>query len=326
MELQSVLYYIGVISSLYLLGLIGQHIYIFLRPSSLPRYLHGSKNGKDRGSWALITGATDGIGLGFARELCGHGFNVILHGRNRQKLLNVQEQLSREYPSSKTRIVVFDAGEPLSIDEMIHEFGGRRDDDKDGEVNLTVLINNVGGMISFPPEYHSYPELRDYTSSHVDNILNLNARFTAQLTRLLLPTLARNGPSLIMNISSSAAAGVPYLPIYGGAKGFIDSFTKCLKGEIMASGEDVEVLGIRLSRVKSGGNDVPLGFATPTSGRMARAALGRIGCGKTIVWGYWPHMMQMLVFEFLHEWVFQKVVGGMMSKQREEEELEKKRK
>lgn len=315
MDLQTIIYYIGILSSLYLLGYLVQHIYLFLRPSSLPRYLHGSKDGRHRESWALITGATDGIGLGFAQELCSRGFNVILHGRNSQKLQNVQEQLKREYPASKTLTVVFDAGESSSLDSMIHEFGGHTDEHDDDEVNLTVLINNVGGTRIFPPDSPAYPALQNYTPSQVDQIMNLNARFTAQLTRLLLPTLIRNGPSLIMNISSSAAMGMPYISIYGATKAFVDSFTKGIKAEMVGRGHDVDVLGIRVSRVKSGGNDVPAGFWTPTSRRMARAALGKVGCGKMVVWGYWPHQVQTFVFEFLHEKVFQKVVIWAMDKE-----------
>lgn len=156
----STFYYIGLLTSLYLLSKLTNHIYIhFLRPSSLDRYLHhnhhrttgptGSKNGKETQegenesrSWALITGSTDGIGLAFAHELCARGFNVFLHGRNRNKLLKVQEQLALEYPSSKTKIIVFDAASgPLhDVDRIADEIG---DDD---DAHLTVLINNVGGV------------------------------------------------------------------------------------------------------------------------------------------------------------------------------------
>jgi 17beta-estradiol 17-dehydrogenase / very-long-chain 3-oxoacyl-CoA reductase len=321
MGLESVIYNIGVISSLYFLGLVAQHVYIFVRPSSLPRYLHGGSNSKSGASWALVTGATDGIGLGFAQELCSHGFNVILHGRNKQKLLRVQEQLKLEYPTSKTRTVIFDAGSNDQIDDQIHEFGG--DDD---EINLTVLINNVGGMSVFPPESPSYPDLKDYTSSQVDSIINLNARFAAQLTRLLLPTLARNGPSLIMNISSSAAAGIPHITVYGGAKGFVESFTKSVKGEMVATKKDVDAIGIIVANVRSAANDAPLGFTTPSARRMARAALNRVGCGKMVVHGYWPHWLQTFVFDFLHEKVFQTVVIGAMQRKMVEADLAKKKK
>ncbi|KAK2764569.1 hypothetical protein FQN54_009264 [Arachnomyces sp. PD_36] len=331
MELQSIIYYVGLVTSLYLFGSLAQHIYTFLRPSTLPRYLHGSKDGKNRESWALVTGASDGIGLSFAQELCGHGFNVLLHGRNRQKLLGVQEQLRKQYPTSKTRIVVFDASDSASIDsidEKIHEFGGRRDGEKvdDDEVNLTVLINNVGGTGAFPPDVSPFPSIHNHTPSQLDGMLNLNARFTAHLTRLLLPTLIRNGPSLVMNISSTAAVGMPFTSIYAGSKGFIDSFTKSVKSEMLALGKDVDVLGIKLSNVRSGGHKVETGFATPTARTFARAALNRVGNGGAIVWGYWPHALQMFTLQCLHESVIRKVFIKAMTKIIEEDNLEREQK
>lgn len=89
----SFFYYTGLLTSLYLLSKLTNHIYIYhLRPSSLDRCLHRHRrttSGKESesrssSSWALIT--ADGIGLAFAQELCARGFNVFLHGRNRDKL------------------------------------------------------------------------------------------------------------------------------------------------------------------------------------------------------------------------------------------------
>lgn len=93
----------------------------FLYPSALHRYLrdhHGRK------SWALVIGASNGIGEGFAYELCSHGFNVVLHGRHVEKLTRIQEALRAEYPKSKVRIVVADAAsllppQPLMISSQV---------------------------------------------------------------------------------------------------------------------------------------------------------------------------------------------------------------
>jgi NAD(P)-dependent dehydrogenase (short-subunit alcohol dehydrogenase family) len=72
----------------------------FLYPSTLDRYLRDYQGEK---SWALVTGSSDGIGKGIAHELCSHGFNVVLHGRNAEKLSRVQSSLLAEYPNVQVR-------------------------------------------------------------------------------------------------------------------------------------------------------------------------------------------------------------------------------
>lgn len=101
------------------------------------------KEGVIGSPWALVTGASDGIGVGFAEELASQGFNVILHGRNAEKLQTVSETLQAQFPGRKFKILVLDAvqdaGNVDKIQAALAEFK---------DLNLKVLINNVGGMVS----------------------------------------------------------------------------------------------------------------------------------------------------------------------------------
>ena len=287
MTLDQPLSIIGLLTALYLLTRLAFHAHTYLRRSSLPHYLHPSTP-----TWALITGATDGIGLGFAQELCQRGFNVILHGRNPKKLQDVQAQLAREYPLAKTKTVVFDASHPADgLEQRVREWIG--------DAELSVLINNVGGQGGLTRR--TYQTLEESTGEDVDTILNLNARFATQITRVLLPALVCHSPSLIMNISSIAALGLPYLDVYAGAKGYIDSFTRALGAEMVAEGKQVEVLGIQVGSVRSAGNDVDEGFFIPTSRQLAKAALERVGCGRLVLCAFWPHALQLGLAEMLPE-------------------------
>src|ERR1700677_4920838 len=66
----------------------------FLTPSALPRY--ATRDHAGRRPWALLTGASDGIGLELARQLRRAGFSVLLHGRNATKLAAVAAKLAHE--------------------------------------------------------------------------------------------------------------------------------------------------------------------------------------------------------------------------------------
>ncbi|OXV06979.1 hypothetical protein Egran_05255 [Elaphomyces granulatus] len=298
MDTMKIFTYVGAVTCFTFLVKVARHIHCYLRPSSLHR---SCPPGKD--SWALVTGASDGIGLGFAQELCSRGFNVFLHGRNRQKLLRVQEQLKMQWPTSKTKIIVFDATKPTEeMAEIVREVGN---------VNLTVLINNVGGATGVIAT--EYLKLEDTTHQQVQDLVSVNAVFLAQLTRELLPILQKNAPSVILNMTSAASNGIPWLCVYGGTKGFVRSFSTALSAEMRAGGHDVEVIGVIVGSVKSPGNDVDEGFFIPSSRIMARSALDRVGCGRSQLWAYWPHRLQGFVFEWMPERLLQLVLIRQVS-------------
>jgi len=76
----------------------------YLYPSGLPKYLRQHANGDN--SWALVTGATDGIGHALCHELSARGFNIVLHGRNEAKLTRVREEFETAHPQRHFRTVV----------------------------------------------------------------------------------------------------------------------------------------------------------------------------------------------------------------------------
>ena len=283
--------YIGAATTCYWTLQLARHLYDYFRPTALPRY---SPTGKD--SWALVTGASDGIGFGFAQELSQRGFNVFLHGRNLEKLIRRQQELQADFPNVTSKIIISDASNVSeNIDTIAHVVGSAR---------LTVLINNVGG------ESRPYRRLTELTYEDVRNTISLNITFMTQVTRALLPVLEKNGPGLVINVSSVASFGMPYIPVYSGTKGFIDSFSRALDAEVKADGRDLEVLAVRVGSVKSQGNDVELSLSTPDSRTMAAAALNRVGSGFPLVFGYWGHALPGLTLD----WIPRNMVVGMLAK------------
>ncbi len=80
------LYLVGAIQVVYLVYSLSSFIYIYLRPSALGKYLHTD-------AYAFVTGASDGIGKAIAVELAKKGFNLIIHGRNADKLNAVRDEI-----------------------------------------------------------------------------------------------------------------------------------------------------------------------------------------------------------------------------------------
>jgi 17beta-estradiol 17-dehydrogenase / very-long-chain 3-oxoacyl-CoA reductase len=273
---------IGGVTAAYLLYNISATAYHFLRPSSLPRYL--SKD-PAHPSWALITGATDGIGLAISNELLSRGFNVLLHGRNEVKLQKTVTDLLRVYPGRSIEYAAADASSAGK--EGIAVIVAKASNLPSGG-KLRVLVNNVGMAPNFT--------VAESAGASIDEQINVNIRFPTQLTAALLPIITKSTPALILNIGSIVAVfNLPYLAMYSGSKSFALSFSASLGKELQAEGHDVEVLGFMVgatdtpgARVSTMEDSVPNAL-TPKS--VAIACLGRVGCGRWVISGAWGHFL-----------------------------------
>lgn len=300
-SISTILHLLGGITALTLSYKLATFVRLYIQPSKLPRYLHGTSGS----TWALVTGATDGIGYGFAVALLGAGFNVVLHGRSSEKLNKIKDNLGKQFPKLQVQIVIADAfsyDNGKDIENIV-----RGAESLPGK--LTVLVNNVGGV----PIEPNFASVRDTPSSNMDKIINLNARFPAQLTRALLPLLQTNSPALILNITSAVALnGLPYLGTYSPSKAYNYNFSQSLRAEQIADGHDVEVLGILVGNVTSGRNKVHIPIITCDSAQMARESLARVGCGKANVWGWWVQAVQYGIMDLIPESITGPVMASEM--------------
>jgi 17beta-estradiol 17-dehydrogenase / very-long-chain 3-oxoacyl-CoA reductase len=128
----------------------------------------------------------------------------------------------------------------------------------------------------------------------VDGIARL---ISSRSTSALWPQLIRHGsPSLILNIGSLAERGAPYASIYAGAKAYNMAWSRSLRMEAFREKQDVEVLGILVGEVTGVTHrKVKPNWTTPSARRMAEAALARVGCGRDVVVGYFPHALQLVL-------------------------------
>lgn len=203
----------------------------YIRPRKLLRYSHT----KDP-SWAIVTGSTSGVGLALSLELCSRGFNIILHGRDLEKLKTVQSKLLARFPDRECEVLTLDASKcfsheqyAISRDAILEATNGR---------HVTLLINNVGIGHSLHRDFRAFTV---QTPPSVDILLDTNIGFMTHLTHILLPILAASAPSLIINVGSLAELAMPYIAVYSATKAYMSTFTKALDAEMHAENLDITV-------------------------------------------------------------------------------------
>lgn len=306
----------GIIVLSNILYRLGSDIFLFtLHESTLPRFLFRSEGQGE--SWALVTGASDGIGRGCSEELLSRGFNVILHGRNASKLEGVKAELLKLFPTRKIRLVILDvatsARDHAMIDALVSSL-------KADGLTISVLVNNVGGMGGVGP---AWLPLQLRSAAQLDMVVDMNALFTTQLTRAMLPMLFDAKPALIVNIGSVAGkVPSPYLTSYSGAKAYIGAWSRGLRTEMLCEKKDVEVLHINVGQVRAQHDrSEPTRFA-PSSRRMGKAIFDVVGSGRSEVAAYWPHALQMALILSIPESLLNVVMIRVALQKKEEEEKE----
>lgn len=278
----------------------------YLYRSGLPKYLRQNPNGES--SWALVTGASDGIGWELSRQLASHGFNVVLHGRNETKLQRCREELESQFPARHFRTIAVDASSftDADIERILATVS---------DIPLTILINNVGGTAVLSSNFKHF---EDYTSAEIDAVFSLNVTFPMKLTRRILPGFqAQQQPTLIMTCGSQSQIGQAYVAGYSAAKGALHTWSRALAAEQHAAKSRVEILevvigGTYTQQLQKDPNMKP-GFFMPTADVMARAALARVGHGHRFVVGYFGHWVQeFLLYTLLPVGVADGVVAGIL--------------
>ena len=177
--------------------------------------------------WALITGASSGIGAEFARRLASRGMHLVLTARRKELLEKLAEELHTRH-GTKTEIIagdLTDAAEPQRLCEAIAAKG----------IAIELLVNNAGfGWVGTIQETEQ-PRMRD--------LVQLNIAAMTELTYRLLPAMLERGHGGIINVSSVAAfQPVAYMPAYSASKAFVLHFSEALWAESRDRGVTVTAL------------------------------------------------------------------------------------
>lgn len=278
----------------------------YLYSSGLHKFSHQDAHGEH--SWALVTGASDGIGHALCEELGERGFNIVLHGRNVNKLALAREVLEARHPQQRFRAVAVDASSFSNADiERIAALVA--------DITLSVLINNVGGTA---PLSSNFKHFEDTTPTEIQALFSLNVEFPLQLTRAVLPPLQQQKePTLVLTCGSQASVGQPYVAAYSGCKGALHAWNRALAAEQYEAGSQVEVLevvvGATYTQQLKKDTNFAAGLFMPTADTMARAILARTGHGHCCVVPYFWHRVQTgLLYTLLPANIADSVIAGIL--------------
>ncbi|GMF06394.1 unnamed protein product [Ambrosiozyma monospora] len=189
----------------------------------------------DNGNWAVITGASDGIGKEYALQLAKKGLNIVLVSRTLSKLELLATDIETKYKVS-TKIVAFDAStdSPENYESIAKAING---------LPVTVLINNVGQSHSIPVSFLETPE------KEMHDILTINNTVTLKVTRVVTPfileTLEKDKKLRGLILSMGSFSGIfpsPLLATYSGSKFFLQGWSAALAGELKPKRIDVELM------------------------------------------------------------------------------------
>lgn len=177
---------------------------------------------------ALITGATSGIGKAFAERLAAEGYELILVGRNQERL----DAFAATYPGKKIRTVSAD----LSTDAGIHTVSQICATEP-----LTMLINNAGVAHYMPFDVLPIDKIQE--------VLQIKTVAPTLLSRAAINGMKERGKGDIINVAGmiafsgpAPASTMPRRVVYGGCLAYLVSMTQLLSAEFEGTGINVQVL------------------------------------------------------------------------------------
>ncbi|KAJ3589274.1 hypothetical protein NHX12_010119 [Muraenolepis orangiensis] len=241
---------------------------------------------KKYGGWAVVTGATSGIGKAYAKELAKRGLDIVLISRSNEKLKAVAEEIEAQY-GRRTMTIQADFTGGGSIYPAIKEALSGMD--------LGILVNNVG--MTYNVKLQRFHEVQNS-----EQIVNCNMLSVTQMTRIVLPDMVKRGSGLIINIGSATAAKpCSLISLYCSTKAFVKYFSQCLETEYKSQGITVQCVAPMVVSTNMTWN-CPVNCLVKSTSDFARQALNTVGY-SSYTNGCISHGLQSVVFGLAPGWI-----------------------
>jgi len=176
--------------------------------------------------WAVVTGASSGLGKGIAARLADKGMSLVLTGRNLVRLNETAEEIRRASPRVLVETVAADLATGAGVSALLEHIGGRP---------IEVLVNNAG--------FGSYGPFQDTDPKRELDEVAVDVSVVVELARTFLPGMVARRSGGILNVASTIAfQPAPYQAVYGACKAFVLSFSQALWAEARTAGVAVTAL------------------------------------------------------------------------------------
>ncbi|KAJ3062979.1 hypothetical protein HDU98_001202 [Podochytrium sp. JEL0797] len=240
------------------------------------------------GTWAVVTGASSGIGFEFASQLAAKGVNVLLVARSQERLEQAKQAMAPSAAKgAQLRTCEFDFAKATNKDfarltSVLAEI--------DANGGVAMLVNNAATNHDIPVPF------MEESSETCNAIVQVNISSQLDVTRLVLPFMLARKKGLILNMGSLAGiVPSPLLSIYSGGKAFLRFWSNSLAAELKPQG--IHVQHLRAFFVVSNMSKIrKASWTTPTAKEFVKAALGKLG-NEVDSTPYPSHALLMWVIE-----------------------------
>ncbi|MDA0987392.1 MAG: SDR family oxidoreductase [Bacteroidetes bacterium] len=184
-------------------------------------------NGEMKKKYALVTGASGGIGKELAIQFAKNGYDLVLISRRKKVLQNLADELYKLF-GTESEIIEKDLEETNSAKEVVQLLSRKK-------ISIKVLVNNAG--------FGTFGEFTESDFETNSKMVQLNITTLINLTHLILPSMLEKKEGKILNVASMAAFQPgPFMAIYYATKSFVLSFSESLSSELKGRGITVTAL------------------------------------------------------------------------------------
>jgi len=178
-------------------------------------------------NFALVTGASGGIGLDLARLLAKDKHDLVLVARSEDKLKEAKSSIEKEF-GVNVKIIIADLSLPEAATQLYDEIQKEK-------IHIDILINNAG--------YGDFGSFASCDWTKQERMINLNVLSLSKITHYFLPAMIKSGHGKIMNLGSIASfLPGPMMSTYYATKAYVLSFSCSLANELKGTGVTITAL------------------------------------------------------------------------------------